>query len=324
MSQLLWTQKEDIGPAARSKVAMAYDTGQRRILLFGGLASDNSTISKDTWEWDGESWTQFADIGPSARSQHAMAYDSKRQRIVLFGGAGGNNAATYLNDTWEWDGKDWTQMADTGPSPRAGAAMDFDSKRERVLLFGGNNAGNSFGDTWAWNGVDWTMEQDTGPPARTQHGLAYDSGRDRIVLFSGMGFSQQFVTETVRDSGISGFFGGTHTETRTVTQLQFFNDTWEYDGVLWTRVADTGPQPRSGGGLVYNGKTCLLFGGKDNSRVFGDTWQWDGKHWTERQDIGPGARAFAGTAYDSIRDRVVVFGGSGATVFGDTWEASER
>ena len=49
-----------------------------------------------------------------------MAYDSKRGRTVLFGGSAGN---VNLNDTWEWDGQDWTQVADTGPPARGGHAM---------------------------------------------------------------------------------------------------------------------------------------------------------------------------------------------------------
>jgi N-acetylneuraminic acid mutarotase len=133
------------------------------------------------------------------------------------------------------------------------------------------------------------------------------------------------VTETVRDSGISGFFGGTHTETHTISVVQFFNDTWEYDGAVWTRVGDTGPDPRAGVALVHNGKTTILFGGQQNNTLFKDTWEWDGKHWTQRQDMGPAARGFAGIAFYASRERVVLFGGAaGSTAFADTWELSMR
>jgi galactose oxidase-like protein len=330
MSQILWTQKQDIGPSPRSNVVMVFDSVHARVVLFGGLAADNSTVLNDTWQWDGENWTQVADIGPPARSQHAMAFDSVRGRAVLFGGAAAIGVSPVLlpaprNDTWEWDGEDWTQIADTGPAPRVGAAMTYDGKRGRVLLFGGSDAAQSFGDTWAWNGIEWTQEQDSGPPARAKHGLAYDAARDRVVLFGGVVLTQQSVTVTVNNSsGMFGFLSGTHTETQLQTMTQFFNDTWEYDGALWTRAADTGPDPRAGSGLVYSGTACLLFGGKNNSTPFKDTWQWDGKHWTERQDIGPAARALLGSAYDGARQRMVMFGGVGALVLGDTWEASER
>jgi hypothetical protein len=81
-----------------------------------------------------------------------------------------------------------------------------------------------------------------------------------------------------------------------------------------------------------DGNTVLLFGGgiATSSPIvpFGGTWQWDGQHWTERQNMGPPARMAAGLAFDSTRNRYVLFGGagtppSGATDFpflGDTWE----
>ena len=76
-----------------------------------------------------------------------------------------------------------------------------------------------------------------------------------------------------------------------------------------------------GCGIVYNGKTMLLFGGKNDTTFFKNTWEWDGKHWTQRQDIGPAARAFAALAYDSTRQRGVVWWPRTKS-FGDTWEQS--
>jgi hypothetical protein len=64
-------------------------------------------------------WTQKQDVGPAGRIFPAMTFDASRERVVLFGGqvAGGANTA----DTWSWDGADWTQVSDMGPSARAGA-----------------------------------------------------------------------------------------------------------------------------------------------------------------------------------------------------------
>ena len=53
-------------------------------------------------------WTQIKpSSSPAARHLHAMAYDNARQRTVLFGGSTGTS---QLSDTWEWDGKKWTQI----------------------------------------------------------------------------------------------------------------------------------------------------------------------------------------------------------------------
>ena len=84
------------------------------------------------------------------------------------------------------------------------------------------------------------------------------------------------------------------------------------------------PEPRSGCGLVYDGRVMILFGGKNETTFFKNTWDWDGKHWTQRQDIGPGARGFAAMAYDGVRKHAVLFGGSGPSLLGDTWEQSWR
>jgi Galactose oxidase, central domain len=76
---------------------------------------------------------QIADTGPPPRAAHAMAYDSDKSRIILFGGG---NTTSFMDDTWEWDGTEWTQVADTGPSARAYHSMVYESSKIAVLLFG--------------------------------------------------------------------------------------------------------------------------------------------------------------------------------------------
>jgi hypothetical protein len=45
----------DNHPSARGSPAMAYDPVRKRIVLYGGFASDRSDLH-DTWEWDGSQW----------------------------------------------------------------------------------------------------------------------------------------------------------------------------------------------------------------------------------------------------------------------------
>lgn len=317
MARLLWTQKQDIGPSARFGSDTSYDASAKRILLFGGQAG--TVFVNDTWEWNGTDWTQVEDIGPQGRLDHRMAYDATRQRTVLFGGHG---SMGLFGDTWEWDGDSWTQVADTGPHARYGHAITFDSVRNRVILFGGYDgvSAAALGDTWAWDGNEWTQEQDVGPPPRVDHRVVYDSVRDRIVLFGGSAVSVQ--QETVTDHNIFGQIVGSHTQT--FTNWSLLGDTWEFDGALWTHVADTGPEARASYGLAFDGAETLLFGGQISANGSGATWSWDGKFWTQRQDMGPGGRWAVTMAYDSDRKRAVLFGGrNDATIFGDTWELSQ-
>jgi Galactose oxidase, central domain len=306
---MLWTQLQDIGPPARYQVAAAYDEGRERFVLFGGLTVSGADLG-DTWEWDGELWTQVADTGPSPRFLNAMVYDSERKRTVLFGGQ-----PFPLHDTWEWDGEDWTQVTDKGPGARSSYAMAFDDARKEVVLHGGYSPAGGLGDTWAWDGADWTQKDDVGPGARFGHAMAFDANRARATMFGGGTIHAHDVLETDAAGHSFRTFGSVMTP---------FGDTWEWDGGKWAAAADTGPAPRWGHNMAYDGKNVLLFGGAkgDNypSDLFGDTWAWDGKHWTQVQDIGPGARAYPGMAFDSARGRVVLFGGLVQSQLGDTWE----
>jgi hypothetical protein len=317
MAALLWTQKQDIGPEARQSFDMAFDSTRGRVVCFGGQTGE--TLVGDTWEWDGEYWTQMSDFGPAPRKGHTLAYDAVRKCTVLFGGTylvGFGNGDDGLADTWEWDGEDWTQVADTGPDPRYFHAMTYDSKRQRTLLYGGidfinGGALKGYSDTWSWDGNEWAQERGDGPPSRNGHKMVYDVTRDRIILFGGLVATN--ISNGIIDGGNSPA-----------------NDTWEYDGTLWTQVADTGPSPRAAYGMVYDGTETLLFGGWaaiiSNNTKFADTWVWDGKHWTQRLHMGPGIRASHGMAYDSARNRTLLFGGNDeqSVDLGDTWKAFER
>ena len=82
---LLWTQKQDVGPAGRIFPSMTFDAARGRVVLFGGQVAGGDPTA-DTWVWDGADWTQVSDMGPSARAAGAMAFDAARERAVLFGG----------------------------------------------------------------------------------------------------------------------------------------------------------------------------------------------------------------------------------------------
>jgi hypothetical protein len=87
--------------------------------------------------------------------------------------------------------------------------------------------------------------------------------------------------------------------------------------------------PRGETAVVYDAarKRVVLFGGTDPSgshAMYDDTWEYDGTTWTYRTPAtSPPARQFHAMAYDPLRQRTVLFGGSTGP-FGpwvnDTWE----
>jgi hypothetical protein len=98
------------------------------------------------------------------------------------------------------------------------------------------------------------------------------------------------------------------------------------------RDAPGGPAPmaRLAPSLAYDSTrgTLLLFGGWMGNGL-ADTWELDASGWTEHCQVWtacprPPARDSAGLAYDSLRQRLVLFGGriftDPETVYSDTWE----
>jgi galactose oxidase-like protein len=106
-----WIQVNASGPSPRDHHSMTYDAARKKAILFGGF--DGNYLA-DTWEWDGKTWTQLAASGPPARGgKPGLAFDRVRRKLVLFGGGiGGGTAAKpeAFNDTWEWNGKEWTNV----------------------------------------------------------------------------------------------------------------------------------------------------------------------------------------------------------------------
>lgn len=176
-------------PSPRGGHFAAYDILRNRLVVFGGIAPGGGGLG-DTWEWDGSNWSQkFPANSPSPRCNGAMAYGLGR--VVLFGGTiDGSGGGARYNDTWAWNGINWTQAATTGPSARFGATMAFDSIASDIKLFGGNTSGPSGGeqnDLWRWNGLAWSqITTSVAPPARRLHQMTFDRARNELIIFGGI------------------------------------------------------------------------------------------------------------------------------------------
>lgn len=228
--------------------------------------------------------------GPTPRSGFASVYDDARARGLIFGGSA---SGVRSNQTWTWNGANWTLAASGGPSARTYPTASSDPIRGRVVLFGGLDTVFR-SDTWEWDGAAWTLRTGGGPSARAFATSAFDPSRETVVLFG----------------GFSGLLHG---------------DTWEWNGVAWSLRATGGPSPRYLSAMASDPARgqLLLFGGIDagNPRL-GDTWAWNGTSWTQLCSSGPPPRYGHTLATDSARARVVLFGGvEGDSVSsGQAWE----
>lgn len=278
----IWQEVDTAGPTGRWRHAIAIDTDQEVLVLFGG-----DTGETDTWEYDLTTgiWTRIeSSVAPSRRGGHAMAYDPARQRIVL---TGGGYLGQRSDQVWEYDTvtNQWSQTVSL-PQARVGHSMAYDTQRGMLVLYGGISGGaagersvlerSASSATWS------SRESDPNPGAQVGYAMAFDESHSRTVLIG----------------------GGTTTMT-----------VWEWDGVTGTweqrTVPGAAPSTRANPAVVYDSQRAkiLMIRGEN----FRDTWEYDGGEtptWTLRGNTanGTGLDEHA-AAYDSERARVLVHGG---------------
>jgi hypothetical protein len=342
-AEVAWRERTVVaaGPVARTSAAMAYDGNDGGVYLFGGETS--SGLQDELWRWDGVRWAQIAKqrTWPAARKDSGLVYDATRNRLVLFGGAGSDGA---LDDLWEWDGSAWTQVAKSGAWPRGRnlAGLTYDSARGSVILFGGyTTTGIDDPSVWEWDGAAWQEHPSdgTGPGARFAAALSYDPNRGRVVLFGGYDPTSACGNVVCGDlwewDGVAwtsppqagspgGRVGAGFTFDSAIGRCVLVGgadasnvprqDIWQWDGAVWTQVSTVSRIQPSGRAFL-----ALAFDPvSGNTWMFGDDqqsdpalWAFDGMDWQQvpsASALHPAERSTR-MVYDSLRDRVVAFGG---------------
>jgi hypothetical protein len=316
-----WESLSATGVPARWIHSAIFDAAQRRMIVFGGYSEYSSRLN-DTWDLSLDPpavWRQTVPPitnPPSARHDYAAAYDPIRRRLVLFGG-NTCTAACYQSDTWllALSGPPiWTNISSPGPAPRFGATLVYDSARDRMLLFGGGSATScgqdqclfNLNDTWALplsGSRQWDRVAPAGPlpPERYYHSAIYDPVRDQMLIYGGDGYN-------------------------------LFADLWALtlSGTpRWQMVSAGGTSPgqRYEHAATYDPARdrMLLLGGADFTAWHNDVWAlsltgtpaWD---LLAPEGSAPAPRGRFACVYDSLGDRLILFGGvNDLVVYNDTW-----
>jgi len=263
----------------------------RKFSLLAALAG--AVLASDLAQ--AQNWNQRNPLQtPSPRRTGALQFDvvATGSRVLMHGGLE-QHPGGILDETWTYNGSTWTQLNVSAPA-RWGHQIVKDEVNNRLITFGGRSPSISAlaNDTWAWNGSTWIqLTPVISPPARFRYGMAYDNRRHRVVVFGG----------------------------RAQNNL---DDTWEFNGLNWAENTTTTarPQPREDMAFAFDASTgsVVLFGGYDNdtATLLGDTWEYRGDSWQEvAPATSPTPRYRASAAYDSIRQRVVVYGGYDGIAF---------
>ncbi len=249
---------------------------------------------------------------------------------VVFYGAGDPLLGPVPRDTWVWEGGTWTPRCGTavpgatgpcGPGPRGGRAMA--TAPNGVVLYGGSDGAISgpfpvaHSDTWLFDGTSWRQVCPDGgcPPG------------PRILAASAGDFAR-----TLLFGGIAGLDGSGNPNL-------LGEDTWSFDGSLWSQVCGTsmslpcGPTPRYGAAMAWDGARFVLFGGVTMSAMSDETWVFNGVTWDRAcggplPACGPPGRGLSSMAhlahpYASLRGALLTGGltgdGQTQTMYRDMW-----
>ncbi len=303
-------------PQKRIFANVAYDEEHKVIVVFGGINQGTNQYYNDLWQWDGSEWTQLqpnentsctSNQRPCGRSNAVFQYDPTNNGILLFGGF--NNSQIQMNDTWLWDGEQWSKLnPEHIPHARisAGSATLPDG---RIALIGGYYMQGAYdyhmlNDFWIWNGSDWEQQEDPPFSPRSNMAVVYDKSRNRLIVAFG-----------VRNS-------------------TYLNDIWEWDGDQWHEVPFNSLNPPnlmlSSAAYNHNDKKIYVGYGANplNFMPTNEIWSFDGYKWeeTNQPTTKPDPRIGASFAFDEDDNYLIVSGGSSTpqcqsqmSGFADTW-----
>jgi len=271
---------------------VVYDVVGGRTRLF--VLAPTPAPHAETWDLAANVWRQrFPSTLPPGTGP--ATYDLARAHTVML-----------LNDpqpaTWEFDGTNWSRATTAAtPSARSSCCLTYDLARMLVVMFGGVDVRGARNDTWEYDGTNWRpITSSIAPPPRFAAAMCFDVAHSITVLFGG-GISLQ-------------------------NPDQVLDDTWQFDGTVWTQVSVAKPPPaRAGAAAIFDvvRTRSVMFGGFDANKLpLKDTWIFDGTKWTAQPSAHlPPARGLATMTYDWTNRRALLFGGFDRVgARSDTWQ----
>jgi len=151
-----WVTTSLVGsnPVFEQPGSIYLDAPNHRVFVFGGWSFRSSAGTSSTWwslDYLTSTWTVLAATTPLGNRIGSPFKDSRRNRMLIFGGAARDYDGRYgeLGDCWSLDLSTlvFRQLNGQGtpPTPRFGIAADYDSLRDRAIIFGGWKYGFALG-----------------------------------------------------------------------------------------------------------------------------------------------------------------------------------
>jgi hypothetical protein len=306
-------------PPAMAGAAVAYSPVLDGLVILGA-----SSTGPQTWLFRDDVFSPLCresscalDVGSPV--DHGLAWDARSARLIAHGGSLGAR-------TFAFDGSTWTQVCGVGvagceaPGGTGSLVVDND---DRLLWWTGSSVHAWSAGSWQHLCTDSACAA-SAPPVLENSAAAWDRRRGRLVVLGGTleqepGFDNCTVN-TQRNAGAS-------------VSVPPSADTWEFDGMTWTKAAPpTSPPPRAKHRMAYDelrGRV-LAVGGDDcdcYAKAAGDglrpgfsddLWAFDGTTW-ERVDQPAAPAGFTAETTFAARDhRLTAWPNEGGTlIYGD-------
>ena len=337
-----WTPLEptDTAPYRGSHTAI-YDPVSDEMVIFGGASQLPQTFTDDhvfvLTEANGlKSGSTWSQDGPAPRYHLAGVYDAVTDQLITFGGDESGTVGPF-NDVWSevsiaadelfnQPSDNWVQVFPSGtpPAARFGHTGVYDSSSNRMIIFAGaTNATSCRNDLWILddaNSADGTPDwisltaSGTPPPARMNHIAVYDPAQNSMIIFGGTNCASGYLSDVWVLSNANGE-GGTP---------------------AWTKLSPsgTGPSVRENSSAIYDSVNNVLtiYAGDTGGQGLTDVWTLSNANgqggtpvWTPLTPSGtpPAGRTGQVSAYDSVHNRMIMFGGinaiGGKYFLDDTW-----
>ncbi len=337
-----WSQltPTDTAPYRVSHTAI-YDPVSDEMVIFGGTSQLPKTFTDDhvfvltkaNGLQSGSAWSQD---GPAPRAHQTGVYDSVTDQLIVFGGQQSGSLGP-LNDVWSEPSvvssgqvsqvsTNWVQVSPSGtpPTARFGQTGLYDSSSNRMIIFGGaTSPTNCLNDLWilddansAHGKPDWLSITASGtlPPVRMNQTAVYDQAQNTMIVFGGTNCSSGYFSDVWVLSNANGE-GGSPT---------------------WFQLSPSGTPPaaRENSSAIYDSvdNVLTIYAGDTGGSGFSDVWtlsnangQGGTPHWTELSPSGtaPNGRTGQSTVYDSINNRMIMYGGinaiNGTRFLYDSW-----
>jgi hypothetical protein len=183
-----------VAPHPRSQYAMAYDSYDGEVVLFGGIDAGGRVLN-DTWAFNGSAWSKVhTATSPLPRENGEMVFDAATNQTLLFGGYNpsysvGGNSWSVGNDTWAFQSGAWTKLNASGNPPPMAYEYLTNLGNGTPILFGGQTPGypvSYYVSTYEFYGSGWHLIPTSFQPSgRANGGFVYDAKDGYDFLFGG-------------------------------------------------------------------------------------------------------------------------------------------